>query len=180
MAAIPDTTSRPVPPWRQKGAAFWRWWVGELSQMMPERISSGSRVPLLALEGGDIVLVEPRSAAGPEARVAAATLEATAARTALRQMLERAGETRMRARLRLPREAALVRRVTMPAATEENLPQVVAFEMDRLTPFRAEDVYFDQRVVSRDPNSWARTRPRLRSTCCRRSSAASARAPTSA
>jgi general secretion pathway protein L len=38
----------------------------------------------------------------------------------------------------------------MPAATEENLRQVLGFEMDRLTPFRAEDVYFDYRVMSRD------------------------------
>jgi general secretion pathway protein L len=39
----------------------------------------------------------------------------------------------------------------MPTATEENLRQVLAFEMDRLTPFRAEDVYFDYRILSRDP-----------------------------
>jgi general secretion pathway protein L len=38
----------------------------------------------------------------------------------------------------------------MPAATEENLRQVLAFEMDRLTPFRAEEVYFDFRVLARD------------------------------
>jgi len=40
--------------------------------------------------------------------------------------------------------------VTMPAATEENLRQVLAFEMDRLTPFKADEVYFDYRVISRD------------------------------
>ena len=38
----------------------------------------------------------------------------------------------------------------MPAATEENLAQVLSFEMDRLTPFRADEVYFDHRVVGRD------------------------------
>ena len=38
----------------------------------------------------------------------------------------------------------------MPAATEENLPQVLSFEMDRLTPFRSDEVYFDHRVVGRD------------------------------
>jgi general secretion pathway protein L len=69
------------------------------------------------------------------------------------QMLERAGETQGRARLGLGRDQALVRRVTMPAATEENLREVVGFEMDRITPFKAEDVYFDQRVVGRDPGA---------------------------
>jgi general secretion pathway protein L len=71
-------------------------------------------------------------------------------RNAIRQLLEGAGETHSRARLCLTREEALVRRVTLPAATEENLEQVLGFEMDRLTPFRSEDVYFDHRVVARD------------------------------
>jgi general secretion pathway protein L len=41
----------------------------------------------------------------------------------------------------------------MPAATEENLTQVLAYEMDRLTPFKADEVYFDHRVLSRDPGT---------------------------
>ncbi len=154
MAATAATSlARRVPPWRQKADALWRWWAGEISQMLPDRITRGSRVPVLALEDGDVVLVEPRSAAGPQARVAAATLDAALAQTAVRALLERAGETRARARLCLARDQALVRRVTLPAATEENLAQVIAFEMDRLTPFRADEVYSDQRVVSRDPAS---------------------------
>ena len=51
----------------------------------------------------------------------------------------------------LGKQEALVRRATMPAATEENLAQVLSFEMDRLTPFRSEDVYYDHRVIARDP-----------------------------
>ena len=68
----------------------------------------------------------------------------------MRSLLERNGELRGRARVALGPDEALVRRVTMPAATEENLRQVLEFEMDRLTPFRADEVYFDYRVVSRD------------------------------
>jgi general secretion pathway protein L len=68
-------------------------------------------------------------------------------------LLERAGETRGRARTMLAPGEALVRRTTMPAATEENLAQVLAFEMDRLTPFKAGEVYFDYRVVSRNAAS---------------------------
>jgi general secretion pathway protein L len=151
MAATPDMVPRPVPRWRQQAGAFWRWWTGELALLLPDRFGTATRVPVLSLADGDVVLVEPRAAAGPEARVAAATLEPPAARAALRVLLHRAGETRNFARLRLRPDQVLVRRVTMPAATEENLSQVVAFEMDRLTPFRGEDVYHDQRVVSRDP-----------------------------
>ena len=38
----------------------------------------------------------------------------------------------------------------MPRAVEENLAGMLNFEMDRHTPFRAEDVFFTQRVISRD------------------------------
>lgn len=43
----------------------------------------------------------------------------------------------------------LIHRLTLPAAAEENLRQVLAFEMDRHTPFAADQVYFDYRVVER-------------------------------
>jgi general secretion pathway protein L len=148
MASIAETFPRPVPAWRLKLGAFWRWWVAELSQLVPDRVAGRSRVPVIALEGGDLVLVEPRTS--PESRVNAESLASAAARAAVAQMLERAGETHARARLALGRDEALVRRVSMPAATEENLREVMGFEMDRLTPFRSEDVYVDQRVVSRD------------------------------
>jgi general secretion pathway protein L len=149
-----SASSARVPLWRQKLDASWRWWTDELAHLVPERFARGTRVPVLMQEsGGDIVLVEPRAAAGPEARVALAALDPAQARTALAALLQRAGETRARARLCLDRQEALLRRISMPAATEENLAQVVGFEMDRLTPFRADEVYFDQRVVARDPAS---------------------------
>jgi general secretion pathway protein L len=87
---------------------------------------------------------------GPETNVALTGLDEPRRRAAVRSLLERAGESRGRARICLEQDEALVRRVNMPAATEENLRQVLAFEMDRLTPFHAEDVYFDHRVLSRD------------------------------
>ncbi|HUP29692.1 MAG TPA: pilus assembly protein PilM [Usitatibacter sp.] len=153
MAALPETAARPRPAWRQKLSAFWRWWTGELAQAMPERLAllrGATRVPQVALEGEELVLVEPRAAVSPDTRVTLEGLDATRRRSAVRALLERAGETRGRARLCLAHQEALVRRVTMPAATEENLRQVLGFEMDRLTPFRAEEVYFDHRVMGRD------------------------------
>jgi general secretion pathway protein L len=147
------SSSRSAPAWRQKLAAFWRWWSDELAQLLPERFAQmrgAGRVPVVAVSDGEVVLVEPRSAVGPQTRVELGALDEARARAALRALLERAGDKRMRARIALAPGEALVRRVTMPAATEENLSQVLAFEMDRLTPFRADEVYFDHRVVSRD------------------------------
>jgi general secretion pathway protein L len=154
MAATPELhAARPMPQWRQKLSGFVRWWTEELSKVLPERFAAfggAGRVPQLAIDGDDLVLVEPRSAAGADSRVALSTLDPQRARLAIRALLERAGEERGRARLCLANEEALVRRITMPAATEENLGQVLGFEMDRVTPFRAEEVYFDYRVVARD------------------------------
>lgn len=154
MAAAPDAlNARPPSPWRAKLAAFWRWWTGELAQLVPERFAQlrgMARVPVVELGGDEIILVEPKAAVTPETRVDLASLDEPRCGQAVRALLERAGETRLRATLCLAAAEALVRRVTMPAATEENLAQVIAFEMDRLTPFRAEEVYFDQRVIARD------------------------------
>jgi cysteinyl-tRNA synthetase len=43
----------------------------------------------------------------------------------------------------------LVRRFRLPAATAENLFQVAGFELDRLTPFTAAQVYYHVRVIER-------------------------------
>jgi general secretion pathway protein L len=44
----------------------------------------------------------------------------------------------------------LRKRLELPLAAEHDLDQLLRFEMDRLTPFRAEDVVFAQRVLARD------------------------------
>jgi general secretion pathway protein L len=40
--------------------------------------------------------------------------------------------------------------MVLPAAAEENLRQVLAFEMDRHTPFKADQVYFDFHITGRE------------------------------
>ena len=44
----------------------------------------------------------------------------------------------------------LVREVTLPIAAEASLDRVIRYEMDRLTPFTADDVFFAHRVTGRD------------------------------
>jgi len=43
----------------------------------------------------------------------------------------------------------LTRRISLPASTEENLYEVIQYEMDRYTPFSKEDVYCDYRIEDR-------------------------------
>jgi general secretion pathway protein L len=150
MAAMPDTQA---PRGSGRGGDFWRWWRSEIVRLLPERFAllGGARsLPLLLLEGDDAVALDASASPAVEKRASLTGLDEPRRRAAVRGLLEQLGETRGRARAALRHDEALVRRVTLPAATEENLAQVLGFEMDRLSPFRADEVYFDQRVVSRD------------------------------
>jgi general secretion pathway protein L len=47
----------------------------------------------------------------------------------------------------------LRKQMTLPMAAEANLAQVLAFEMDRHTPFRASDVYFDWNIIKHNADT---------------------------
>lgn len=51
--------------------------------------------------------------------------------------------------LLLPAAGGLVRRLALPAAAADRLRDVLAFEIDRQTPFAAADVAYDARIVRR-------------------------------
>lgn len=50
----------------------------------------------------------------------------------------------------IPQHFVLQKKLSLPLATEENLRNVLAFEMDKQTPFSHEQVYFDYKVEERD------------------------------
>jgi general secretion pathway protein L len=51
--------------------------------------------------------------------------------------------------LLLPADQVLRKRTRLPLATEGDLHRVLSFELDRLSPYRSDQVYFDYRVVAR-------------------------------
>jgi general secretion pathway protein L len=53
--------------------------------------------------------------------------------------------------LALPRDKVLVQPVYLPLAAEENLRATLGYEMDRLTPFSADAVYYDYYILKRFP-----------------------------
>lgn len=53
----------------------------------------------------------------------------------------------------MPERQVLRRRVNLPLAAEENLAQVLGFELDRQTPFKADQVWMDYRTLKRDTAS---------------------------
>ena len=52
--------------------------------------------------------------------------------------------------LSVPKPWAVVKTVEFPVSTLENLPDVVAYELDRITPFSPEEVFYDFKIQSRD------------------------------
>ncbi len=75
---------------------------------------------------------------------------ADAAAAALRAMVADAGPGGGAVLLRLPPGSALQRDVTLPLGAEAALERVLTYEMDRLTPFVAADVFFAWTVLRRD------------------------------
>lgn len=52
--------------------------------------------------------------------------------------------------LRISSKLILQKEITLPLATEENLENVITYEIDRYTPFKKDDVYFNVKVIERD------------------------------
>ena len=134
---------------------FFSWWGTELLACLPprwRRFFNGNSEALLLEPAGDTILVlrERDNAVSEFGRIAAtASAEEQAAEfRAIRARIENPG---LRTIFCVPESRALTRSLTLPAAAEDNLRQVLTFEMDRQTPFKADQVYFDSRIVSRDP-----------------------------
>ncbi len=134
---------------------FFSWWGAELLACLPlrwRRFFSGNSEALVLEPTGDTILVlrERERTVSEFGRISAsATAEEQAAEfRAIRARIENPG---LRTILCVPESRALTRSLTLPAAAEDNLRQVLTFEMDRQTPFKADQVYFDSRIVARDP-----------------------------
>lgn len=128
---------------------FLTWWGRELWALAPAPVRA------LFADRRDEVLIRltPATVELTRGRRDPQTFERSTEPSELQATLSRllSGEEEPpRAILALPPERVLVRTIQLPAAAEENLRQVLSFEMDRQTPFRADQIYFDQRVAARD------------------------------
>lgn len=146
--------------------AFWAWWQTELAAAVPAswrvRLRAASMVPVLRVRPSAYLIERPAYERGrlvfrPLAEVpreAGGTGIGDAAGAAALESLRAAGAGRRpRLAVALPRGMALTRTLTLPAAVGENLREAIEFELDRLTPFRPDQIYFDARVVARNPRA---------------------------
>lgn len=133
---------------------FLAWWGGELRACVPARwrpLLEDHVETLLLNPGSDSVDIHHASR---EDHVPAARVPTSLSRDEQRLAIEQARATlddpRVRMILCLPQHRVLRRTLKLPAAAEHNLAQVLGFEMDRQTPFKADQVYLDYHIVERD------------------------------
>jgi general secretion pathway protein L len=138
---LPAWLKLEMPASLAAGQGMLRWWVDGMTACLPERVRA------VLFPARRQVVLEP---------------SAHAARVFLEQGsdLEPLGEVGLDAAergvlsspaalgtedavVRLPQGSVLRKELSLPAGVRENLRQVIGFEMDRLTPFTADQVYYD-------------------------------------
>ncbi|HEY2345230.1 MAG TPA: PilN domain-containing protein [Xanthomonadaceae bacterium] len=131
---------------------FLRWWGGELAGLLPaswQAVFAQGRARVLYVAVGDLLELRLEEG-GRDALLAGLPLDAGANLQA--QVDAKLGPNRAeRPRwLLLPAGQVLRRRLTLPVAATERLREVVGHELDRQTPFRADQVSYDCRVLGID------------------------------
>jgi general secretion pathway protein L len=123
--------------------------------MVPKRVAMAfagdASLTDIAIE--DVALVRVKVGAGDNSlvqelkRVPFVPRDKAGMRAALDEVMRGEGRD---VRVLVSPQHVLRKRVVLPMATEENLRDVVGFDMDRQTPFNVDQVYFGAAVVSRD------------------------------
>jgi general secretion pathway protein L len=131
------------------------WWWGEIVALVPERFrrllsAIGGRVVVFVSSGAVCdVFVEVQGRTHVLGRLdlsSAASSEPDGISAQIAEWREHvAGSC-----VRLAADRVLRAQGSLPIAAESNLRQVLTFEFDRLTPFRAEETYFSHRVLGRN------------------------------
>ena len=126
---------------------FFHWWGNELAALLPVRwryaFGGGAAWHLLEKQGDDWQLRR----AGDSLPLAtwSDSLDPAAQQVALNDALRGVDPEDLRIALCLPSNTMLRRSLFLPIAARDSLQQIGAFEMDRQTPFRAEQVRYDVR-----------------------------------
>ncbi len=142
MSSVPPNAALPVSDGYNaaSGAHFLKWWKQHLIECIPsgirQRSQRGARPLLLSIADGKIW---PSGAdfgdSAPLARNKLLSGDASKLKPATLLIGERNG---------------FRREVALPITVEDRLAQVLAFELDRLTPLKPDDLYYDFRVLRRD------------------------------
>jgi general secretion pathway protein L len=146
-------------------AGFWPWWTAQLNAMVPPRpraaLERRRMRPVLVFDGDHATLWRPamdgeRAVMAPATTIpltgdaAAVAGAGRAAMASLAVGSYGAAAVMPKMLLSIPTRDVLRKTLTLPAAVEPNLRQTLAYDLDRHTPFKPEEIYFDVAVVGRN------------------------------
>lgn len=133
---------------------FFAWWGRELLACLPARwrafLSERPESLLIGRDGDDIVVWREKGGAATEYARIRRDLPAEAQAGEFRRLRDALDDPHAKTMFCIPADRVLTRLMSLPAAATDNLRQVLTFEMDRQTPFKADQIYFDSRVVGHD------------------------------
>lgn len=129
---------------------FFAWWGGELAALLPPawRGAFNRGASWFLIERMDGFWELRRSDAADLLAQWPADAEPEMQQSALAAATAEVDRQDLRIALLLPASAVLRRQLTLPLAAGDNLRQVGAYEMDRQTPFRAEQVHYAVRELA--------------------------------
>ena len=128
--------------------AFFKWWLGELASLIPgpiKRLFLPTPTAIVATLDQDRLIV-----ALHERRIRPIGEVDTLDQRQAAKLSRALRSDRARMVLALRPEQVLTREVSLPLAAEEGLADVMRYEIDRLTPFSAEEIYYGFEVRARD------------------------------
>ena len=130
---------------------FFAWWCAQLADLLPQELRRS------ALGTGDAMMITPIGPLGQGVEAVAVDQRQNGRESPLghfalgaigmADLPRMAGKTTV---LRLGEADVLGKTVSLPLAAERELDQALAFEMDRETPFTAEELYWNHRVIWAD------------------------------
>ena len=133
---------------------FFRWWLEELRQSLPARwqqkLQHALRRVTFVLEGGSLIVGTDENHLQQSLDSFAIDQDASLLQQQLTRLLAQHDLSESPRFLLLERDTILSKEMTLPMATESKLAQVLSFEMDRQTPFKASDVYFGWKIRDRN------------------------------
>ena len=133
---------------------FFSWWMEELRNAMPAelrtRMQYARRKLLMQVSDGELVFSIDNASSVQSLDSVLIDQDPQLQSQRIRDLIQRHELIEVNRDLVLSEEVVLHTNVVIPLAAEANLRQALAYEMDRHTPFSAEEVFFTWRNLNRD------------------------------
>lgn len=134
--------------------AFFAWWGAELSPIVPGDFKKRLMPPapslwLVPSQNGDLVVWADQSGLS-QVDTFQTSEDAKLLADRWKALVDGFDQGVPRVVLCLPSDAVLDRLIELPLALEANLKQSIQYQLDQLTPFDPNGVYFDHQIKKRD------------------------------